>query len=83
MKCMFFSLHWLFTLLTYPLKAKDRDTGENRKMNFKVTKLEFVSSEGTFPQDMFLYTDSKVQEDSNGTFFVDIRWDMNISGFEA
>ncbi|KAA0709619.1 Cadherin-related family member 2 [Triplophysa tibetana] len=53
--------------------AQDRDTGENRKMNFKVTKLEFVSSEGTFQQDMFLYTDSKVQEDSNGTFFVDIR----------
>ncbi|XP_056624910.1 cadherin-related family member 2 [Triplophysa dalaica] len=53
--------------------AQDRDTGENRKINFKVTKLEFVSSEGTFPQDMFLYTDSKVQEDSNGTFFVDIR----------
>lgn len=74
------SLYWWFSLLTFfLLKAHDRDTGENRKINFKVIKVEFVGSEGTVPQDLFLYTDSKAQEDPDGRFFADIRWDMNIS----
>ncbi|XP_057206141.1 cadherin-related family member 2 isoform X2 [Triplophysa rosa] len=53
--------------------AYDRDTGENRKINFKVIKVEFVSSEGTLPQDLFLYTDSNAQEDPDGRFLADIR----------
>lgn len=74
------SLYWWFSLLTFfLLKAHDRDTGENRKINFKVIKVEFVGSEGTVPQDLFLYTDSKAQEDPDGRFFADIRWDKNIS----
>ncbi|RXN29103.1 cadherin-related family member 2 [Labeo rohita] len=53
--------------------AIDRDTGDNRKTKFEVTKVDFVSSEGTSTESLFLYADSNDQEDSEGRFTAYIR----------
>ncbi|XP_051945200.1 cadherin-related family member 2-like [Xyrauchen texanus] len=53
--------------------AQDRDKGVNRKTDFKVLKVEYVSGDVTVPQDVFFYADSGVQEDSSGLFSTDIR----------
>ncbi|XP_016420394.1 cadherin-related family member 2-like isoform X1 [Sinocyclocheilus rhinocerous] len=53
--------------------AIDRDTGENRKSKFEVTKVDFVSSEGNSTESLFLYADSADQEDADGRFTAHIR----------
>ncbi|XP_016295467.1 cadherin-related family member 2-like [Sinocyclocheilus anshuiensis] len=53
--------------------AIDRDTGENRKTKFEVTKVDFVSSEGNSTESLFLYADSADQEDADGRFTAHIR----------
>ncbi|XP_056118371.1 cadherin-related family member 2 [Rhinichthys klamathensis goyatoka] len=53
--------------------AKDRDTDEkNRKTNFKVTRVDFIGSEGN-SSEMFLSADSPAQEDAEGIFTTHIR----------
>ncbi|XP_052430626.1 cadherin-related family member 2-like [Carassius gibelio] len=53
--------------------ATDKDTGDNKKTTFEVTKVDFVSSEGISPEDLFLYADSADQEDASGRFSAHIR----------
>ncbi|XP_052471325.1 cadherin-related family member 2-like [Carassius gibelio] len=53
--------------------AIDRDTGENRKTKFEVTKVDFVSSEGNSTESVFLYADSASQEDAEERFTAHIR----------
>ncbi|KAL1261800.1 hypothetical protein QQF64_007065, partial [Cirrhinus molitorella] len=53
--------------------AIDRDTGDNRKTEFEVTKVEFVNSEGTSAESLFLYADTNDQEDAEGRFTAYIR----------
>ncbi|XP_073676482.1 cadherin-related family member 2 [Garra rufa] len=53
--------------------ATDRDTGDNKKTEFEVTKVDFVSSEGTSEEGLFLYADSNDQVDAEGRFTAYIR----------
>jgi len=58
---------------SYPIKAKDKDTDEkNRKTNFKVTKVNFIGSDGNSTEN-FLSADSPAQEDAEGIFTTHIR----------
>ncbi|XP_055033442.2 cadherin-related family member 2 [Misgurnus anguillicaudatus] len=53
--------------------AEDRDTGENKKTEFTVVNVTFISSEGNVPQDLIFYTDTEAQQDAEGKFSADIR----------
>ncbi|TRY54651.1 hypothetical protein DNTS_031194 [Danionella cerebrum] len=53
--------------------ATDKDTGENKKTTFEVTKLDFIDNEGTTSADLFLYADNIEQEDAEGRFTAYIR----------
>lgn len=64
---------------SYHFKATDRDTGENKKTKFEVTKVEFVGSEGISSESLFLYADSANQEDADGRFSAHIRWEIQVS----
>ncbi len=60
-------------LICLYFKATDRDTGENKKTTFEVTKLDFIGSEGNSSESLFLYADSADQEDAGGRFSAHIR----------
>ncbi|XP_058654217.1 cadherin-related family member 2 [Onychostoma macrolepis] len=54
--------------------ATDRDTRDNKKTTFEVTKLDFIGSEGSSSSEsLFLYADSADQEDADGRFSAHIR----------
>ncbi|XP_065098239.1 cadherin-related family member 2 [Paramisgurnus dabryanus] len=53
--------------------AEDRDTGENKKTEFKVHKVNFISAEGIVIQDVIFYADTEAQQDAEGKFSADIR----------
>ncbi|XP_051505646.1 cadherin-related family member 2-like [Myxocyprinus asiaticus] len=59
--------------------AQDRDKGVNRITDFKVLKVEYVSGDVTFPQDLFFNADSEVQQDSAGIFSADIRSQKSLA----
>ncbi|XP_052006006.1 cadherin-related family member 2-like [Xyrauchen texanus] len=62
--------------------ATDRDKGVNRKTDFKVLKVEYVSGDQTVPQDLFFTADSEVQEDSTGMFITDIRSQKSLASIQ-
>ncbi|XP_043113666.1 cadherin-related family member 2 [Puntigrus tetrazona] len=53
--------------------ATDRDTGDNKLTKFEVTKVDFVDSEGTNPESLFLYADYADQVDAEGRYSAYIR----------
>ncbi len=61
---------------SYHFKATDKDTGKNKETKFEVTKVDFVGSEGTSSESLFLYADSANQEDAEGKFSAHIRWEI-------